>query len=193
MRHFLLGIVFLAWLGVPSAWGVQASPFPIETSQPDGTKIEFLRKGDEKCNWVETLDGYSLVKNEKTGYWEYAEERTDVVGLFPSGIVVKAGEETPADIQEKENLLKVVALEIEPEIVEQPDGTKIVLLWQEKSGLRWRTTRKGFPVARNYQTGYWEYATWKPVVTLIPSGFIYKPQVPAPEGWGKHKKPSRCR
>jgi len=192
MKHCLLAMVFLAWLGVSSAWGVQASPFPIETSQPDGTKIEFFRKGDEKCNWVETPDGYTLIKNEKTGYWEYAEEKTDLPGLFPMGITVKAGEEPPVQILEKENFLKTPSFEVAPEIAEQPDGTKIILLWQEKNGLRWRTTRKGFPVVQNHQTGYWEYATWKPVIALIPSGIIYNPQTTPPESWAKHKKPSNC-
>lgn len=192
MGHSLLVLLFFMCLGIPSAWGVQASSLIIETHQPDGTKIEFLRKGDEKCNWIETPDGYSLIKNRENGYWEYAEEKIQVIGLLPSGIVVKAGEKAPPQIREK-NLLKIPGTEITPEIVAQPDKSTIVLLWRESRGLRWRITKEGFPVVQNYQTGYWEYATWYPLTVLIPSGIIYDPAIAPPQDWGKHKKPSGCR
>jgi len=50
---------------------VPASNKPIEYNQPDGTVITIILKGDEKLHWAETIDGYTLLSNEKSGY-EYA-------------------------------------------------------------------------------------------------------------------------
>jgi M6 family metalloprotease-like protein len=49
---------------------VPAYPNPIQYTQPDGSEITILLKGDEKIKWAQTLDGYSiLISNE--GYYEY--------------------------------------------------------------------------------------------------------------------------
>ena len=86
---------------------VPASPFPIKTTQPDGTEIEVFKRGDERLNWVEDRKGYTLARNEETGYWEYAllETRSaDVSGkvsywlaLIPSGVVYDPSDSAPAD------------------------------------------------------------------------------------------------
>ncbi len=54
-----------------SVMGVPAYPHPIQFTQPDGTTITILLKGDERINWAETLDGYSILVT-KEGYYEYA-------------------------------------------------------------------------------------------------------------------------
>ena len=82
-----------------------ASPFPIKTTQPDGTEIAIFKHGDERLNWVEGPKGYSLAKNEHTGYWEYAilDVRSADVGgkmhywlvLVPSGVVYSPSEDAP--------------------------------------------------------------------------------------------------
>ena len=50
---------------------VPASYKPIEYKQPDNTVLTIILKGDEKLHWAETIDGYTLIANEKNGY-EYA-------------------------------------------------------------------------------------------------------------------------
>ena len=82
-----------------------ASPFPIKTTQPDGTEIEIYRRGDERLNWVEDRKGYSLAKNAETGFWEYAlldVRSADVDGkarywlsLIPSGVAYNPSENAP--------------------------------------------------------------------------------------------------
>ncbi len=59
---------------------VTAYPYPIEFTQPDGSKITVLLKGDEKIRWAETSDGYSLLFN-KTATYEYAmtDENKDMI------------------------------------------------------------------------------------------------------------------
>ena len=53
------------------AFAVPADPHPISYRQPDGTVVTIIIKGDEKVHWAETMDGYTLLSNGKSG-WEYA-------------------------------------------------------------------------------------------------------------------------
>ena len=71
-----------------------ASPFPFQAQQPDGKIITLVQKGDERLHWTETEDGYSVVKNPKNGFWEYAVRRLVVV-LVPSGIPYFPNETPP--------------------------------------------------------------------------------------------------
>ena len=62
-----------------------------EFQQPDGTPLMLHLWGDESANGFETLDGFTVIKNISTGYWEYA--ILDEFGnLAPSGVVVGKGE-----------------------------------------------------------------------------------------------------
>ena len=63
-----------------------ASPYAIDITQPDGTKISIIGKGSMKNSWTETLDGYSIVKNID-GVYEYAQK--DNNRLLPSGFLVQ--------------------------------------------------------------------------------------------------------
>lgn len=65
-------ISFLLLLGSPQLLlSVPAYPYPIEYTQPDGTVIILFLKGDEKVNWAETPDGYTILVT-KDGFYEYA-------------------------------------------------------------------------------------------------------------------------
>ena len=50
---------------------VPAIPTPITITQPDGTKLTILLKGDENFNYATTLDGY-LIKENSNGFYCYA-------------------------------------------------------------------------------------------------------------------------
>lgn len=63
---------------------VPAYPKPITVTQPDGRTVTICMKGDERLNWAETTDGYTLLKDSK-GYWVFA--ITNKKGnLIPSSI-----------------------------------------------------------------------------------------------------------
>ncbi len=66
---------------------VKAYPYPVEITQPDGTKITIILKGDEHVKWAQTADGYSILRNSK-GVYEYAmlDSNNDMI---PSGIHAK--------------------------------------------------------------------------------------------------------
>ncbi len=78
-RNVFLLLVLLSFAFASSSWGAPASPFPILTQQPDGMEIEIFRQGDEFFNWVETSEGYPLVQNQSTGFWEYARPAEDAL------------------------------------------------------------------------------------------------------------------
>jgi M6 family metalloprotease-like protein len=44
---------------------IPAYPYPVDKVQPDGTPITVLLKGDERVHWMESLDGYTLLYNDK--------------------------------------------------------------------------------------------------------------------------------
>ena len=70
-----------------SAFGVIAYPYTVEITQPDGTKITIILKGDEHVKCPQTVDGYSIMRNSN-GIYEYAKKdsKNDMV---PSGVRVK--------------------------------------------------------------------------------------------------------
>jgi M6 family metalloprotease-like protein len=63
---------------------VPAYPDAIHYTQPDGNTVTIFLKGDEKVNWSESIDGYTLMKNSQ-GAYEYAVLNTNN-DLIPSGV-----------------------------------------------------------------------------------------------------------
>ena len=57
-------IITLCLLNHASA--MPASPHPIHLSQPDGTKIILKVRGDEKLNWFEDEQGFTVVRKDRT-------------------------------------------------------------------------------------------------------------------------------
>ena len=67
------------------AFAVNASPFPFDVNQPDGTKITLRVRGDEFYHWYEDLRGFTVVLD--SGRYVYA--GVDRIGdLFPTQFVV---------------------------------------------------------------------------------------------------------
>lgn len=58
---------------------------PIEVTQPDGSKLTILLKGDEFFHYAQSTDGYVLKENRE-GYYTYA--TTNAAGLLESSEVV---------------------------------------------------------------------------------------------------------
>ena len=64
-------------------FGTEAVPGKIEYKQPDGTTISIFLKGNRAVNWATTLDGYTLLKGPKGGFY-YADSDN---GLFRTGML----------------------------------------------------------------------------------------------------------
>jgi M6 family metalloprotease-like protein len=72
-------------LGSVGAWAVPAAPVTLTLTQDDGATFEARQRGDEYRNWIETLDGYTVVREGDA--WYYAQQTPDGQ-LAPSSIKV---------------------------------------------------------------------------------------------------------
>jgi len=83
MRNFFTSLIFIFCLVFSvNLWAGPVAPIVLELSQPDGTKFSAVARGDEFANWMETLDGHSIVKQNDT--WYYA-------GKDSSGKLISTG------------------------------------------------------------------------------------------------------
>ncbi len=92
------GAVTLAVLVAALAFAVAASGAPLRgetvtVREPDGSSLELRVWGDEFYSVGETLDGYTVVRDERTGLLSYAELSPDGMSLVSTGI--PAGEAIP--------------------------------------------------------------------------------------------------
>jgi hypothetical protein len=199
MKGFLLCLL-LFFCSVNPLWAVPASSFQSEALQPDGTKVRLVQKGDESAHWIETPKGFTVVKNPKSGYWEYALKEMRSLDLVPSGIVVNADIPPSPSIRKnlkpklfypgKDGSVRAPASPF-PFEAQQPNGKKIALIRKGDEHLHWTETEDGYSVVRNPKNGFWEYAIIRLVVVLVPSGIPYIPNEAPPEGWPLHLKPSQ--
>ncbi|MGH2271482.1 LamG-like jellyroll fold domain-containing protein, partial [Anaerohalosphaeraceae bacterium U12dextr] len=58
-----------------------------ELSQPDGSTVQVRVYGDEYYQYVESLDGYTLIRNPQTGWIEYAQTNEDNSEFVATGVV----------------------------------------------------------------------------------------------------------
>lgn len=82
-RRFIFPLLSLL-LCIPSAQAVPAYPKPVKCTQPDGTIVTLILKGDECCHWAETPDGYTLLRDSEN-YWAYAmQDKNGNVTISPT-------------------------------------------------------------------------------------------------------------
>jgi M6 family metalloprotease-like protein len=87
---FLFAVVSFMTFQPYKAFAIPANPNPVEIIQPDGTKITYYIKGDERVHWMQSPDGYTLLYN-KDKFVVYAEK--DMEGnLVPSNHVYSDGQ-----------------------------------------------------------------------------------------------------
>ncbi len=67
--------------------GVSPSPYPLKVTQPDGSTITVLGKGNKQLSYTETVDGFTITKNQQ-GIYEYADQAADG-SLKVSGVKAK--------------------------------------------------------------------------------------------------------
>ena len=87
-----------------TARAIPADPSPTQVQQPDGTTLTITLHGDEFFHFTTTLDGYTVVKNDK-GYYTYA--RLDGDRLVSTGVMAHdQAQRTAADHRAIDNLAK---------------------------------------------------------------------------------------
>jgi len=95
MRRWTTNIFFVAvtasWLTL-QADAAYLRNVPVRLVQPGGDTLRCFASGDEYYNWLHDAAGYTIVRNPRTGYFEYA---TLAGGnVVPSGVI--AGRADPA-------------------------------------------------------------------------------------------------
>lgn len=65
-------------------------------TNPDGSEIRVRGWGDQYYAVFETLDGFTVTKDPKTGYYQYARLSKDEAQLMPTG--VRVGQEDPEQL-----------------------------------------------------------------------------------------------
>jgi M6 family metalloprotease-like protein len=93
---YLMGIALSIFL-IPQAMAGPASPDPVTLTNPGGTRFKAMIRGDEFQNWIETEEGYSIVRNPANNTWEYAEKAPDG-SLQNSGIKFEPGKIAPRKV-----------------------------------------------------------------------------------------------
>ncbi len=88
MKKIISQLLFVAILLIAQiSMAVPAYKGLVKLTQPNGTEVSAYLFGDERVNWVESEDNYTLMYN-KVGYLEYAikDKNGDIT---PSGIIAK--------------------------------------------------------------------------------------------------------
>lgn len=80
MRKMTVIIAIMA--GFTAVWGMLLFDQPVTVTQPDGTKLELFASGDEFYNYLHDENDYTILQDENTGYYVYAE---NIRGELASG------------------------------------------------------------------------------------------------------------
>ena len=93
----LIGAAVLLACAAPRAEAAPVDPTArLELTQPDGSTVVARGYGDEWLHGLETVDGFTLLRDAASGYWEYA--RPQPAGtLAPSGL--RPGVDLPAGLR----------------------------------------------------------------------------------------------
>jgi M6 family metalloprotease-like protein len=83
VKCFVLLVLFL--ISTSFLHATPAIPVPVVLTQPNGDRLTVMVKGDERMNWHETPDGYTLLFNA-AGYLSYA-QLDEYGNLQPSGFI----------------------------------------------------------------------------------------------------------
>ena len=75
-RIILIGLVIMACYALLA---VPAAPFLTTYTQADGSTLEIYVRGDERLNWSETSDGYTLLNKNKSKYYAIKDQDGDLV------------------------------------------------------------------------------------------------------------------
>ena len=87
MRNSAKWLVVLALVVLAAnAFANPANPHARTFTQPDGSKFQAKLKGDEHFIFAETMDGYSIIMDQNTNYWTYANAENGL--LVPTSYVV---------------------------------------------------------------------------------------------------------
>jgi M6 family metalloprotease-like protein len=97
MSRRILMVVILLCCALPASPALAGPVLPdaVTLTQPDGAPLAALPFGDEWSSGYETLDGFTVVRDETSGYWSYAVRAADG-RLAGTGLI--AGRDAPVGL-----------------------------------------------------------------------------------------------
>ncbi len=100
-----------------------------EFIQPDGSKIKLIGWGNQNYAVFETLDGYTVIKDPSTGFYQYAKLSANKSYLEPTGVVVGKAKPKSLGIEKHLRAPRDVAMRAS-RVAYQPMGSKS--RWEER-------------------------------------------------------------
>lgn len=71
----------ISFVGASSIWAIQATPFLMNSTQPDGSVVQIRKVGNEHFNYTLTGEDSVLIVRDSSGYWNYADEHGKKTGI----------------------------------------------------------------------------------------------------------------
>ena len=68
-------ILLVAFFSIISVYAAYLRDVPMTVTQPDGSILQCFASGDEYFNYLHDANGYTIMRNPKTGFWVYADKR----------------------------------------------------------------------------------------------------------------------
>ncbi len=94
MKNIRLFLTVTLLMVVTIVMAVPADPTPVTVSQPDGSNVTLVLRGDEWLHFITTVDGYTVMKNSD-GYYVYAVLGKE--GLTPSKTIAHDADNRSGD------------------------------------------------------------------------------------------------
>ena len=168
----VLILLIVSIFPITAAWAVPFESSPSTYFQPDGTTFKAGSLGNCQQVWTKTATGYSIIRDEDTGYWVYAQ--VDSEGKFEKTSLL-VGIDEPVGIKKhlyaklvrREPLIKLNSTYYQPggrRSHVEPLGTTIYTKRIGGQWNSWEITRgsysvpDGYAILKDKDTGYCVYA-----------------------------------
>src|SRR5688500_17208687 len=115
--------VVLSLAGAHDAFAVKANPKPVTYYQPDGTAFEGRMIGDERIVCVEDTDGHTVIRDESTGWYVYADPSSHKTEKLKPSKYKPGKEKAPAGWQKHVRPAIDASNLPGPPFVQQDDGS----------------------------------------------------------------------
>lgn len=130
-----LAIVFVV-AGAQNAYAVKANPKPVTYYQPDGTPFEAKMIGDERVVFVEDSEGHTIVRDESTGWYVYADPASHKTEKLRGSKYKPGKEKAPKEFQKHVRPALDMTRLPGPPFVQQDDGSVAELFRNNKNKAR---------------------------------------------------------
>ena len=125
-------------------YAIPAIPDPVVMTQPDGKTLTVMIKGDERINWYESMDGYTLLFNQ-AGYLSYA-QLDENRNLQPSNYIA-------TDIEKRDIVISSFLNTLEKKLFYSDVQTQLMLkVWEIEDDFAAQSANRGERLEGFYKT-----------------------------------------